>query len=156
MYDQSRPIQIDIHFPVFRIRVNDVDVTRISSHWSAWFTWVLSPLTFGVLDSCESPHLSRSGCLIHVSSLISHVRKWMRVCFVKLLNVRSEHHSLRYKHLLYFESNWLLRRISSARKDRIAYSTNHIVPRSRTFVIDQIFYPFLEIIIKNGEIWCPR
>jgi len=30
---------------------------------------------------------------------------------------------------------------------------NHIVPRSRTFVIDQVFYPSPEIIIKDGEIW---
>jgi len=32
----------------------------------------------------------------------------MSVCFIKQLNVQSEHQSLRCKHLLYFESNWLL------------------------------------------------
>jgi len=46
----------------------------------------------------------------------------------------------------------IVRKVSSARKDRIAYFTNHIVPRSRTFVIDQVFYPSPEIIIKDGEI----
>jgi len=89
-------------------RMNDVDVTRILSHWGAGFTWVPLLLTFEVLDSRKSPCLSRSGCLIHVSFLASHVREWMSVCFVKRLNFQSEHHSLQYKHLLSFESNWLL------------------------------------------------
>jgi len=111
----------------------------ISHVRGAWFTWVPSPLTFGVLDSCESPCLSRSRYLIHVSLRASHIREWMSVCFITWLNVQSEHKFLRCKHLLYFES--------------FTYSTIHIVPRSWMFVIDKVFYPSPEIIIKDGEIW---
>jgi len=45
------------------------------------------------------------------------------------------------------------RKIFSARKGRIAYSANHVVPRSWTFMIDQVFYSSPKVIIKDGEIW---
>jgi len=49
------------------LRMNDVDVTRISSCGR-------DENFIGVLDLRESPCLSRLGCLIHVSPFASHIR----------------------------------------------------------------------------------
>jgi len=158
-----------LHFPVLSIIQNKrrgrdenfipleclIYVSPLAFHvQGVWFTWVSSPLTFWMLDSRESICLSCLECLIHVSPLASHVREWMSVCFVKRLNVKSEHHSLRCKHLLYFESNWLIKEFPQHVRIKLLHLFyESYFPHCRTFVIYQVFYSSSEIIIKNGEIW---
>jgi len=56
--------------------------------------WLHFPVHSITQDERRDKNLISLGCLIHVSLLASHVRDWMSVCFVKRLNVQSEHHSL--------------------------------------------------------------